>query len=81
MMMQVHYSPSPPSSDTCNMVITLGQANKSVAVIHNLLNVQQILSPRYSINWGQVLGVLAAERTEWDEPQASPETINKYMSY
>jgi hypothetical protein len=61
-----------------DMLITLGQANASKAVIRNLLrHLQPTLSPEYNIDWDQVLGVLA-ERGHYGnqrKPVASPETF------
>jgi hypothetical protein len=47
--------------DWNDMVITLGRANASTAVIQNLLDIQQSLSPKYNIDWDQVLRNQAAE--------------------
>jgi hypothetical protein len=47
--------------DWNDMVITLGRANASTAVIQNLLYIQQSLSPEYNIDWDQVLRNLSAE--------------------
>ena len=46
------------------MVITLGQANAPTSVFRNLLgvNIQQTLSPEYSINWDHILRELATDR-------------------
>ena len=41
------------------MVMTFGRANAQVAVIQNLLDIQQTLSPRYIIKWDQIVGLLA----------------------
>ena len=60
--------------DWCDMVITLGQANALVAVMQILHNFQGKLSPGYNIDWDHILGVLA-ERTEDNEPHASPKTF------
>ena len=60
--------------DWNDMVITLGRANASLTVIQNLLDVQRTLSPGYNIDWDRILGVLA-ERSQWHEPQASPNTF------
>ena len=46
-----------------DMVITLGRANASKAVIRNLLNTQPTLSPIYNIDWDQVLQALAVPRS------------------
>ena len=54
--------------------MTLGQANASVSVIQKLLDVQQTLSPGYTIMWEQALDVLA-EETGFRERQVSPETF------
>jgi ankyrin repeat protein len=45
--------------DWNDMVITLGRANASTAVIQNLLDIQQSLSPEFNIDWDQILGVFA----------------------
>jgi hypothetical protein len=45
--------------DWSEMVITLGRAEASVAVITNLIHVKQSLSPSYNIDWDRILGVLA----------------------
>jgi hypothetical protein len=60
--------------DWIDMLMTLGQANASVSVIQNLLDVQQTLSPGYTIMWEQALDVLA-EETDFYERQASPDTF------
>jgi hypothetical protein len=59
--------------DWNDMLITLGRANVSKVVMQNLLNIQHALSPGYSIDWDQVLGVLV-ERTEW-KPHVNPKTF------
>jgi hypothetical protein len=59
--------------DWNNMVITLGRANASKAVIRNLLrHLQPTLSPEYNIDWDQILGELASATRK---PAASPETF------
>ena len=57
-----------------SMVITLGQANASLAVIQNLLNVRQMFLPGYIIDWDYVLHVLA-RATSSTEPHASSATF------
>jgi hypothetical protein len=59
------------------MVITLGRANASTAVIQNLLDIQQSLSPEYSIDWDQILGELTerAKARPRFTPFASSATI------
>jgi hypothetical protein len=64
--------------DWNDMVITLGQANASKAVIRNLLrHLQPTLSPEYNIDWDQVLGVLAEHDLYGNQRNslASPETF------
>jgi hypothetical protein len=59
--------------DWNGMLITLGQANASKAVIRNLLrHLQPTLSPEYNIDWDQVLGELASATRK---PVASRETF------
>jgi hypothetical protein len=60
--------------DWIDMLVTLGQANASVSVMQNLLDVQQTLSPGYTIMWEQALDALA-EETGFHERQVSPETL------
>ena len=60
--------------DWIDMLMTLGQANASVSVLQKLLDVQQTLSPGYTIMWEQALDVLA-EETGFRERQVSPETF------
>jgi hypothetical protein len=56
-----HYQSLYPDHDFdwSEMVFTLGQADASKGVIQNLLHIQQILSPRYNIDWDEVLGGFA----------------------
>jgi hypothetical protein len=63
--------------DWNDMVITLGRANASTAVIQNLLDIQQSLSPEYSIDWDQILGELTerAKARPRFTPFASSATI------
>jgi hypothetical protein len=49
--------------DWNHMLITLGQASASKGVIQNLIDVQQSLSPKYNIDWDQVLGVFMSSKT------------------
>jgi hypothetical protein len=56
------------------MVITLGQANATVDVIQNLLDVQHTLSPGYTIDWDRILVELARTASD-DEPFAYPATF------
>jgi hypothetical protein len=60
--------------DWIDMLVTLGQANASEDVMQNLLDVQQALSPGYTILWEQALDMLA-EETGVHERQVSPETF------
>jgi hypothetical protein len=57
-----------------SMIMTLGRANALVSAIEHLLDIQQTLSPECSIDWNQVLVVLAVRRTSMNEHQASPAT-------
>jgi hypothetical protein len=58
------------------MLLTLGRANASKAVIRNLLrHLQPTLSPEYNIDWDQVLGVLAERALVSNKPAASSETF------
>jgi hypothetical protein len=45
--------------DWNDMVITLGKANAAESVMQNLLDIQHMLSPMYSIDWDQILGELS----------------------
>jgi hypothetical protein len=56
------------------MVITLGRANATVAVIQNLLDVHLTSSPGYNIDWDRILEELA-RATTWGEPYAHPATF------
>jgi hypothetical protein len=56
------------------MVITLGRVNVSRAVMQNLFDVKRRLSPGYSIDWDQILGVFAI-RPSRPQPFASSATF------
>jgi hypothetical protein len=43
--------------------MTLGRTNAPAAVMQNLIDIQQTLSPGYNINWDQILGRLATPRS------------------
>jgi hypothetical protein len=65
--------------DWNDMVITLGRANASKAVIRNLLrHLQPTLSPEYNIDWDQVLGELASATRK---PVVSPETLLSHQTH
>jgi hypothetical protein len=59
------------------MVITLGRANAPTSVFRNLLgiNIQQILSPEYIINWDHILQELATDRWATKYGIISPSTF------
>jgi hypothetical protein len=56
------------------MVITLGRANVSMAVMQNLFDVKHSLSPGYNIAWDHVLEELVRS-TRANSPYATPETF------
>jgi hypothetical protein len=49
------------------MITTLGRANALVSAIEHLLDIEQTLSPEYSIDWNQVLVVLAMRQEYFDD--------------
>jgi hypothetical protein len=56
------------------MMITLGRANAPMAVIKNLLDVQNTLYPGYNIGWDHILEDLATAASD-DEHFASSATF------